>query len=97
MTDMPLPITVEPVGPIVADAVLAAIEARGEIVGDALANIHALVDIITAATDQLPAAVDDARRHQRYTWDAIANALGISRPAAIRRFARPTRRSPLDT
>lgn len=96
MSEVPLRLDIEPVGPIVADAALAVICARGEMIGDALADIRALTDIIAAATNQLPDAINEALRHQRYSWDAIANALGVSRPAAIRRYARP-RRTPLDS
>jgi hypothetical protein len=93
MTDIPTNIDIDPAGPIVADAVVALVDTRhGQTVGDALAAVRALNDIIAAATAQLPETIDDARR-QHYSWDAIANALGISRPAAVRRYNRHERRT----
>jgi hypothetical protein len=94
MTDIPT-IDIDPVGPIVADAVIALVDARdGHTVGDALAAVGALTDIIAAANTQLPETIDETR-HQHYSWDAIANALGLSRPAAIRRYSRHPTTSPL--
>lgn len=85
----------DPVGPIVADAVIALVDARhDQPVGDALAAVRALSDIIVAATAQLPDTINEAR-HQHYSWDAIANALGMSRPAAVRRYSRHPRTTPL--
>ena len=88
-------IDIDPAGPIVADAVVALVDTRhGQTIGDALAAVRALNDIIAAATAQLPDTIDEAR-HQHHSWDAIANALGISRPAAVRRYSRHRRVSPL--
>lgn len=95
MADIPA-LHIDPAGPVVADAVMALVLARhDQAPGDGLAAVRALVDIIAAAQAQLPETVREAR-HQRYSWDAVANALGISRPAAVRRYGR-TQRTPLAT
>lgn len=91
-----LPVDVDPTGAVVADAVVALIQARGQVVGDGLAAVRALADIAAAAGSELADTVEEARR-QRYSWDAIAGALGITRPAAVRRYGRRRRRTPLES
>ena len=65
--------------------------------GDACAALHAVVSLIDQARAALPKLVVDAR-DQDHTWAEIAGELGITRTAAIIRYAgrTTTRRTPLD-
>jgi hypothetical protein len=77
----------DPAGPIMADAVIALVQARGRRpVGNAGEALQALVDLIDAATGSIPDAVFDARA-QYYSWDHIATVLGIDPDIAERRYS----------
>jgi hypothetical protein len=61
--------------------------------GDAAAELHVLESLVAEAKARIPDAVADARE-QDCTWEDIAVCLGITPPAARRRFAAYTRNRP---
>lgn len=82
------PDRLDPAGPVLADAIVTLVQARtDQHVGDASAAIQALVDLIAEAQASIPHAVI-AARHQHYSWDHIADILGINPATAIRRYGR---------
>lgn len=52
-------------------------------------SIRRALDIQAAADDVVRAAVQQARHHG-VTWQAVGDALGVSRQAAFQRYGRPT-------
>ena len=75
----------DPAGPVLADAIVALVVARGQVVGDALAALEAHLDMIDQGHAELAGAVAEARA-QGYSWGHIAGVLSVSRADAIRRY-----------
>jgi hypothetical protein len=71
-----------------ADAVITLVHNRGgKRLDNAGATLQALVDLINAGRASIPDAVADARS-QRYSWEHIADVLGIDPEIAERRYRR---------
>lgn len=73
-----------------------AIDTLGELrtpywLGDSAVRLHALASLLAQAQALLPEAVTEAR-DQDLTWEQIGQLLGLTGPAAARRYRPATRK-----
>ena len=90
--EMPAPVLDDLSATVLGEAIDTLCELRTPYwLGDSAVRLHALASLLAQAQALLPEAVTGAR-DQDLTWDQIGQLLGLTGPAAARRYRPATRK-----